>query len=361
MPLIHSRKISLAFDMNGCPNQCKHCWLGELPNKKISVDKVREVTNKFKVYKNRDEVENFFRNINIFTWMREPHYGKNYKELYKLEKELSSEDIEPFELTSIWRLCNDDKYVEWGKEIGIKKCQISFFGMEENTNYIVGRKTAFEENLKATELLIDNYIAPRWQVFLTKDSILDLKKLEELIKSHQIEEKLKSRGMKFECFLQNPTPDGNAFNLDDKRVTKSDLTKIPEYFLDKTKEVLNIDNLENYFGKTERELNQELKNYNEYPNLYNDLCFYITGNLDVFSNFAELMPWWKLGNIEIDSIDKIMDNFEKNKNFGLHMNYNVRISKLVKKYGELSDKLYTKDDLILKYMRMHGEEYWKSK
>lgn len=136
MPLIQSRKISLAFDMNGCPNQCKHCWLGELPNKKISVDKVREVTNKFKVYKNSDEVESFFRSINIFTWMREPHYGKNYKELYKLEKELSSEDIEPFELMSIWRLCNDDKYVEWGKEIGIKKCQISFFGMEENTNYI---------------------------------------------------------------------------------------------------------------------------------------------------------------------------------------------------------------------------------
>ena len=29
------KKIILAVDMYGCPNRCKHCWLGHMPNKKL--------------------------------------------------------------------------------------------------------------------------------------------------------------------------------------------------------------------------------------------------------------------------------------------------------------------------------------
>ena len=27
-----SRKLALVVDMYGCPNRCRHCWLGRLPN-----------------------------------------------------------------------------------------------------------------------------------------------------------------------------------------------------------------------------------------------------------------------------------------------------------------------------------------
>ena len=29
-------KLSLVVDMAGCPNRCKHCWLGHMPNYKMN-------------------------------------------------------------------------------------------------------------------------------------------------------------------------------------------------------------------------------------------------------------------------------------------------------------------------------------
>jgi len=31
-------KITACLDMYGCPNRCKHCWLGNTPNGKLSVE-----------------------------------------------------------------------------------------------------------------------------------------------------------------------------------------------------------------------------------------------------------------------------------------------------------------------------------
>ena len=61
------------------------------------------------------------------------------------------------------------------------------------------------------------------------------------------------------------------------------------------------------FGEAEKDLVDKLlhedKPYGTYPDT---LAFMVTPELDVFSNIGEPMPWWRLGNLKSDNIDKIM-------------------------------------------------------
>ncbi len=37
---INDKSITLCVDLYGCPNRCKHCWLGHMPNRYLEdVDK----------------------------------------------------------------------------------------------------------------------------------------------------------------------------------------------------------------------------------------------------------------------------------------------------------------------------------
>lgn len=35
---INDKSITLCVDLYGCPNRCKHCWLGHMPNQKMEDD-----------------------------------------------------------------------------------------------------------------------------------------------------------------------------------------------------------------------------------------------------------------------------------------------------------------------------------
>jgi len=58
-------------------------------------------------------------------------------------------------------LARDPEYVLFLKETGVEKIQLTFFGMEKLTDFYTGRKGAFKELLKATDILIDNGISPK--------------------------------------------------------------------------------------------------------------------------------------------------------------------------------------------------------
>ena len=30
-----NKPLVLAVDMHGCPNRCKHCWIGHMPNREM--------------------------------------------------------------------------------------------------------------------------------------------------------------------------------------------------------------------------------------------------------------------------------------------------------------------------------------
>ncbi len=100
-----------------------------------------------------------------------------------------------------WRLVRDGEYAKFLREVGVKVVQLTFFGGEETTDRYIGRKGAYSELLKATEILLQNGIAPRWQAFINaenKDEVAELPKLAEKLK---LAERCRQIGQSFKFFL----------------------------------------------------------------------------------------------------------------------------------------------------------------
>jgi len=169
-------------DLAGCPNRCRHCWLGNPPNRRVSRETFRDVVQQFRAWVRPGESQPFTTALGVFTWYREPDFAPDYRALWALEQELSDRgEARRFELLSIWRLAHDEDYARWAREIGAEACQISFFGLEENTDYFMRRSGAFKDALVATERLLAAGIRPRWQLFLTERAIPELEEFVELI------------------------------------------------------------------------------------------------------------------------------------------------------------------------------------
>ena len=45
-----TNNLTILADMYGCPNRCKHCCLGHMPNKKMPDDSDELIVNYFKPY-----------------------------------------------------------------------------------------------------------------------------------------------------------------------------------------------------------------------------------------------------------------------------------------------------------------------
>ena len=156
------KDLLLAVDMYGCPNRCRHCWLGHMPNRKMEDGADEWIVDCFRPY---------FKRISFYSWLREPDFCDDYRERWQRDIALSVQTVpERYELASFWRIVRDPEYVPFLKEVGVKAVQLTFFGMEETTDRFVGRTGAFRELLRATELLTVNGIAPRWQAFLYEEN-----------------------------------------------------------------------------------------------------------------------------------------------------------------------------------------------
>jgi len=121
--------------------------------------------------------------------------------------------------------------------------------------------------------------------------------------------------------------------------------------------------LEGCLGKAEKDWIAELSEEHEaFATFPPTLAFMVTPELDVFSNLGEPMPWWKLGNLKIVGVDKIIWCFENDEVPGLRVNFHIPISQLARTYGRKdSQYIYTRDDLILRWLRMWGEDCWQSR
>ncbi len=179
MPKINGERIGVAFDMQGCPNRCRHCWLGPGSGQTLSEEDVRWGASQF-----RDFLSGWnssVRSLSFATWFREPDFRDDYRHLYELEAELGDGVPNRYELLSVWRLARDDTYAEWAKSVGPDTCQISFFGLKKTTDWFHRRDGAFEDALTATRRLLDVGMKPRWQIFLTTKLLPELNQFLELI------------------------------------------------------------------------------------------------------------------------------------------------------------------------------------
>ena len=336
--------LGVMADMAGCPNRCRHCWLGTHRNGHMSIDDFRDIAAAFKGW--RDESGNGIEELSFFSWWREPDFRDDYRELWRLEQELSSPGrAERFELLSTWRLARDENYAKWAAALGPKVCQITFFGMEENTDWGMRRKGAFRDQLTATERCYAAGITPRWQLFLTKRCLSELSEFLRLIREYNI--------TKF--FIGGISPEGCGYELENERPELADIGRIPPELIALSRDGIAM------LGQTEESLLPELYRDRTPPNIrVNAPTLAVNGNFDVYPNIVEPAPWWRLGNLRADGIDAVMNAYRNGTAPGMTMNLTVPVSELAKSYGNPeSRKLYDKSDLICRFMHQWGEDYLK--
>ncbi len=353
MPSLASRRIAVAVDVAGCPNRCRHCWLGNPPNRRVSEDVLRWVVRQFRQWRRPGEAEPFAKPLTVMTWYREPDCAPDYRHLWELEEELSDKGAAVrFELLSVWRLARDAEYAPWARGIGTEVCQISFFGLERITDYFTRRTGSFRDSLVATERLLESGIRPRWQLFLTKGVVAELDEFVALIHSLHLEERSRHLGHDFEVFVNLPSPDGEAFNIEHLRPTPDVLAALPDYLAEKTRRHYSAGTLEECLGRPEREWLPELSAEDEPLAPYPDrLTFMVTPDLDVFSNLGEPVPWWRLGNLMADGLGWIIHRFERDEVPGLYVSHHVPVSQLARTYGRTQSRLlYSREDLILRWL-----------
>ena len=311
------KTVNLVVDMHGCPNRCRHCWLGELPNHNLSDDDAKWIVSLFRPY---------FEDVTFYSWLREPDFCSEYRKRWNLDCALSSKKPERFELASFWRLASDPDYVLFLKEVGVKKVQLTFFGGEEMTDKYVGRKGAYQELMKATRILLDNGISPRWQFFINMENKDEILSQVELGKSMGIEE----------IFVHEGSCDGNNAKLYDIRIEKGAIPEeLKPYYLD-------YDSL-----MTEAECCALLKGSKEtfVPHNQKDIVLNIASDLNVYFNFTNPSPAWCLGNLKEDPIDTIIRRAVEENVPALLLAKAMPLGRLVLKYGNAeSNKAFFLDD-----------------
>jgi MoaA/NifB/PqqE/SkfB family radical SAM enzyme len=360
MPRIKNKKIGVALDMCGCPNRCRHCYLGYGTNRKMSDDDLRWMADQFRDYIGHSGT---LKSLEISSYFREPDFSNEYRHLHELARELSDEEPKRHELLSIWRLARDRDYAPWSKSVGPQTCQITIFGMETTTDWFYRRRGAFEDAIVATERLLEVGMKPRWQIFLTKKVIPELDELLRLIERLKLRKRVHELGSDFQLFIHTPGPLQEGRKIEYLRPTIEETDSIPQEILEASRRHLGRRTL----WQTESNLYKSIIETERIPSADESLLdelqqfwFFVTDNWDVFSNAGTLEPWWKLGNMKEDSVATIMRRFERDEIPGLNILLHYPQKKLAEEFSNPEGrKVYSgRGDLLDLYLARHCEKTW---
>ena len=355
MPALSFKEVVLGFDMFGCPNRCRHCGLGEMPNKGIGEQEVRRITGLFRRFTRDGQEAPLFEKLWVSPWIREPDFPDNYRQLHELAAELSDGRPWRYELLSIWRLARDAGYAEWAKSVGPDTCQITFFGEEATTDFFCGRKGAFRDSLIATERLLAAGMKPRWQIFANTRGIGEFDALLRCVDAMRLRQRVQMLGGEFDIFMHTPGAGGRALDIEDLRPTPEDMRAVPRDLLESSRKHFGSEAL----WYTEGELCEQILSrepwfgYAQEPG--HMPWFVISSDFDVFFNAFGYDPWFCLGNIRSEPLAVILGRFENNDTAGLRTIYNVPPQELVRKYGRLDGRRVYGDanDLLTLYVAKH--------
>lgn len=341
-------KLTVCLDMYGCPNRCRHCWLGASPNGSMSADALKLAAEKLKPLAESFEID---------FWYREPDFCDNYAEMWELTEELSDVKTPHFELMSFWRAVRDKDYVPWLFSKGVRACQLTLFGGEEKTDFYVGRRGAYNEILKAAELLLEHKIAPRFQVFVNKDNIGELGEIERLIDDMSLEKRCESFGTEFNLFVHQGSCDGENEKLYDIRAEEEDLEKIPKRLAEMTLKYFGKKDLKEVFGEKESDLCQRLaKDRSTFDLRESSPVFYVDGSFDVYPNISAPSAFYRLGNLKSSGAEELAESYLENKSAAQRASAEVPVCEMAEKCGRFdSGRLFSKEDyriyLLNKYCK----------
>jgi len=264
---------------------------------------------------------------------------------------------------SVWRLARDDGYAQWAVRAALesaaipKACQISFFGMETNTDWGARKRGAFSDNLLATERLLGAGIAPRWQLFVTKRCLGELDDFTRLIYEKDLFKRCEAIGHKFEVFINNISPEGNGYDLIDFFIDEDDLAKIPRELLSVCRGGADL------WGQPEYALLEALVCEDAPCGLSANVpSVSVNAGFDVYPNIAEPAEWWRLGNLYADGADAVLKAYRDETAPGMRTNREIPARELARRYGDKkSNKLYQKDDLLSRFLHEWGVDYMKGR
>ena len=314
-----------------------------MPNKKMEDGADKLIVDSFKPY---------FDQIEFFSWLREPDYCPDYKERWERDRQLSINTVpRRFELASFWRLVRDPEYVLFLKDEGVKCVQLTLFGSMANTDRYIGRKGAFEEILKATEILVEHKISPRWQTFINeenRDEIIELLRLSEELK---LKERTESFGGSFNFFVHAGSCDGENRKLYPLRIRKGHVPEelIP-YFLNYDK------------NRSEKEWCEKLKNDNSHivPHNEENIVIYVANDYDLFFNFTHMRKEWRIGNLKIDPIEELIRRISEEDIPALRKARGITVGGLVSMYGDPgSERLFEEEDFKMYLLNTYLEKTGK--
>jgi hypothetical protein len=361
MPKIAVDAIGVALDMYGCPNRCRHCRLGRGVRGSLTEDDLRWVVARFRAFPQEQGRTPFWQHLGVSTWTREPDFSDDYRRLYALEQELSGLPSRRSErgLLSIWRLARDPGYAEWAHSIDVRVCQLTFFGLEEATDWGHRRRGAFRDLLLATERLLAAGIRPRWQWCFTKRIIPDLPGLIELMDAFRLRERCEALGGTFEFFLHCPMPVGEAISVEHLRPVERDLDLVPGWLREHS---------EQYFRRSaivpERKLLlQFLEDSTTVAESIEDLMFGSAGlwfqvapNFDLYLYACEATRAYRLGNLKSDGLAYCLEVFETDRTLGLQALFHIPVYELARRFGRpWGRRLYYPSDLKARWARMWAD------
>lgn len=345
-------KIYVCLDMAGCPNRCKHCWIGHWPNGKLTEEDLRYVADQFRPFADC---------LMVDDWYREPDYVDDYRKRWDLCQELSHEHNEHYELASFWRLVRDESYADWLAAQGVKAVQLTLFGGREKTDHYVGRVGAYDEILQAMEILLAHQIVPRIQFFVNRDTVTELFLVERLIDDLKLEERCRVFGGEFVFFMHQGGCDGENEQFYDIWITPEDVEKLPKRLVDWTLNHFGAESLDEVFGRPEMELYEELISDTSVRDLTEtESVFFVDQYFNVYPNRTAPMPYWCLGNLKTDSAEKVLENYVCNRSLAQRTRLTVPLCEMVKVVGDpASQRLFTKGDYIDYVLNQYCKREWE--
>jgi len=348
-------QVGLGFDMHGCPNGCRHCFVGPPSRGGVTEEQVRRLAGDFRAATAPGTDRPAFGKVWVSTSIREPDFADDYRRLYELERALSDGPPRRYELLSVWRLARDKGYAEWAKSIGPDICQISFFGEEETTDWFCRRKGAFRDGLAATERLLDVGMKPRWQIFANSRGIPEFGSLLGRIDAMRLRERVAALGGSFDVFVHPYGPSGEARCVEHLRPTDLEMAAVPAELLASTRRHFQSD----CPWHTEAELYGQIMSrpaWHPYGLTPGPMpWFFVTGGLDVYYNACDVAPWFRLGNLKGDSWTTILDRLVNRGTPGLRTIYEMAPQELARRHGDPAGRrVYSgTEDLQVLYIARH--------
>ncbi len=320
---MRGKKLNLVVDMNGCPNRCLHCWLGHMPNREMEKGADQFLVDYFSPY---------FDQIAYYSWLREPDFCGDYEARWQRDLAISKNAVpQRFELASFYRIVRDERYILFLRSVGVKKVQLTFFGLEATQDRYVGRKGAYGEVMRAAELLMDGGIIPRWQCFINEEN------REEIVQLYGMAREIrKNRCPEIEFFVHEGTCDGENRKLYPIRIEKRHIPEelIPVY--------LNYDGL-----LTERECVERLKQDASAPAfpIGDEITLNVSNTFDMYYNFTHMTEAWKIGNPKTEAAETLVSRIVTGNTPALRAAKECSWAALAAEYGDAaSEKAFDLDD-----------------